>query len=50
MRNFPKGQPKIKDFVWVNPDKKAIFYTNWKFIVLVYNKFPIRIMPWFTNK
>ena len=26
MRNLPKGQTKIKDFVWVNPDKKAIFY------------------------
>ena len=25
MRNLPKGQPKIKDFVWVHPDKKAIF-------------------------
>ena len=23
----------------------AVFNTNWKFIVLVYNKFPIRIMP-----
>ena len=23
MRNLPKGQPKIKDFVWVHPDEKS---------------------------
>ncbi len=25
MRNWPKGQTKIKDFVWVHPDKKVKF-------------------------
>ncbi len=25
-RNLPKGQTKIKDFVWVNPDKKGKMY------------------------
>ena len=26
MRNLPKMQPKIKDFVWVHPDKKVKMY------------------------